>query len=77
MISLNFSAVHKFIREQRRLGSDIRWDGWELVFFKPTRHGWSNKKGAYRNGRWGMESRVTVTNAGLWNVPTKNVRPVR
>lgn len=76
-LSLDFSGAHKFVREQRRFGSDVRWDNYDIVFWKPTHHGFTNKKGAYRNGRWGMESRVVVSEQGTWEVPNKNVKSVR
>lgn len=76
-LSLDFSAAHKFVREQRRLGNDVRWENFDMVFWKPTHHGFTNKKGAYRNGRWGMESRVVVSEKGTWEVPAKNVKSVR
>lgn len=74
---LNFSQAHKFVREQRRLGNDVRWENYDMVFWKPTHYGYTNKKGAYRNGRWGMESRVVVSDNGTWTVNSKNVKPVR
>lgn len=74
---LDFSGAHKFVREQRRLGNDVRWENYDMVFWKPTHYGFTNKKGAYRNGRWGMESRVVVTGQGTWEVPSKNVKSSR
>lgn len=76
-LSLDLSAAHKFVREQRRLGTDVRWENYDMVFWKPTHHGFTNKKGAYRNGRWGMESRVIVSEQGTWEVPSKNVKSAR
>lgn len=76
MLVLNHSEAHKFVRDSRRRGVDVRWDGWTMVFWKPTHHGFTNVRGAYRNGRWGMESRVPVGDDGLWKVPGKNAKPV-
>jgi hypothetical protein len=77
-ISLDYKSAHKYVREQRGRGTDVRWDGWDMVFWIPTRHGFTNKRGAFRNGRWGMESRVTVSNDGIWTVPAKkNVKHSR
>lgn len=77
MLNLDFSSAHKFVREQRRSGNDVRWDGWDIVFWKPTHHGFTNKNGAFRNNRWGMETRVVVGIDGLWKVPGKNVKFTR
>jgi hypothetical protein len=74
MLVLDHSAAHKFVRDQRRKGSDVRWDGWTMVFWQPTHHGFTNVKGAYRKGRWGMESRIEVAGDGFWRVPGRNVK---
>jgi len=75
-MNLDYSAAHKFVREQRKMGSNVRWDGWDIVFWKPTRHGWTNKNGSFdrKKERWGVESRVIVGNDGTWKVPNKNVK---
>lgn len=74
MLTLDFKAAHKFVREQRRVGNDVRWENYDMVFFKATHYGFTNKNGAFRNGRWGMESRVVVGSDGMWNVPGRNVK---
>lgn len=75
-MNLDYSAAHRFVREQRKMGSNVRWDGWDIVFWKPTRHGWTNKNGAFdrKKERWGVESRVVVGTDGIWKVPNKNVK---
>lgn len=73
-LTLDYSAAHKFVREQRRIGNDVRWEGFDMVFWKPTHYGFTNTKGAFRNGRWGMETRIPVTNDGTWTVSGKNIK---
>lgn len=75
MIVLDHSAAHKFVREQRRAGNDVRWEGWTMIFWKPTHYGYSSVNGAFRNRRWGVESRISVDDNGLWKVPARNVKP--
>jgi hypothetical protein len=75
--NLDFKNAHRFVRDQRGLGVDIRWDGWDIVLWKPTHHGWTNPKGAFRNNRWGVESRFVVNSEGIWKVPQKNVKNSR
>lgn len=73
-LTLDYSAAHKFVREQRRIGNDVRWEGFTMVFWKPTHYGFTNVKGAFRNGRWGMETRVAVGDDGTWKVAGKNIK---
>lgn len=82
-LSLDFKAAHRFVRDQRKMGSDVRWDGWDMVFWKPTRHGFATGRktngsvstvGAFKNGRWGVEARITVSDDGMWKVPARNVK---
>lgn len=73
MLTLDYSSAHKFVREQRRLGNKIRWEGWDMVIHKPTHYGYKDVKGAFYNGRWGVEIRIPVNDAGIWEVSNKNV----
>lgn len=74
---LDYNDAHKFVKEQRKLGADIRWDGWDMLLWKPTHYGFTNKRGAFHNGRWGMETRIPVNGDGKWRVANKNVRHSR
>jgi hypothetical protein len=76
MPNLDYKAAHKFVREQRRIGNVVRWDGWDMVFWKPTRHGFSTVNGSFdkTRGRWGVESRIAVNNSGEWSIPNKYVK---
>lgn len=73
MLILDYSAAHTFMKEQRRLGNKVRWEGWDMVFFKPTHYGYKDVNGSFRDGRWGVEKRVSVNAAGNWEVSKKNV----
>ena len=72
-LNLDYKKAHKFVREQRKKGSDVYWDGWDMVFWKPTNYGWTSKNGSFRKGRWGVESRVHLADDGTWTVPQRNV----
>jgi hypothetical protein len=74
---LDYDAAHDFVNTQAKRGNDVRWEGWDMVFFKPTPYGFSNPKGAFRKGRWGMELRISADSTGSWVVPAKNVKPTR
>jgi hypothetical protein len=77
MLILDYSAAHKFMREQRHLGNKVRWEGWDMVFFKPTHYGYKDVNGAFRDGRWGVEKRVSVNADGNWEVSKKDVFTAR
>jgi len=76
MPNLDYKSAHRFVKDQRRAGNAVRWEGWDMVFWKPTRHGFTNVNGAFDRdkGRWGVESRVAVNSDGIWKVPNKNVK---
>jgi hypothetical protein len=66
--------AEKFVARQQKLGNDVRWDGWDIVFFRPAPQGVYSKDGAFRGGQWGFENRFAVTREGTWEVDYKNVR---
>ena len=70
---LNYSDAHKFVREQRHLGNKVRWEGWDMIFHKPTHYGYKDVNGAFYQGRWGIEHRIPVNSQGEWEVPNKHV----
>lgn len=66
--------AEKFVARQSGLGNDVRWDGWDIVFHRPAEQGVYSKDGAFRNGVWGFENRVPVSEQGTWEVDYRNVR---
>lgn len=75
MLTINTPVeAERFVRRQQRLGNDVRWDGWDLVFFREAPQGVYSKDGAFRNGAWGFENRSPVNAAGQWEVDYRNVR---
>lgn len=83
MFVVNHKNVHRFVKEQNARDNDVRFDGWSLVFFHPTPYGYDRpvKKsdnvrtsGAFRDGRWGIETRVEIDTTGAWSIPPKSVR---
>lgn len=74
MLTLGIKKVEKFVRQQQALGNDLRWDGWDMVFFRPAENAVYSKDGAFRNGVWGYENRITVNNNGIWEIDYRNVK---
>lgn len=77
MLNLDIKAAHRVVREQRAMGNDVRWDGWDIVFFRPADHAIHSKDGAFRNGQWGFDNRVVVNTEGIWEIDPRNVKRVR
>lgn len=74
MLTLGVKKADKFVREQKELGNDVRWDGWTMVFFRPSPAAVYSKDGAFREGVWGFDNRVEVNDKGLWEIDYRNVR---
>lgn len=70
----NTREAEKFVTRQQRLGNDVRWEGWDIVFHRPAEQGIYSRDGAFRNGEWGFENRVVVNEKGTWEVDYRNVR---
>lgn len=77
MLNLDIKAAHRLVREQRVAGNDVRWDGWDIVFFRPADHAIHSKDGAFREGQWGFDNRVVVNSEGKWSIDPRNVKRVR
>lgn len=80
MINLDIRKVHSFVSKQQHLGNDVRWDGWDIVFFRPVEHAIYSKDGVFRNGVWGFDNRVIVNSEGIWSIDRRNLKrpkPVR
>lgn len=70
----NPKDAEKFVAKQNALGNDVRWDNYDMVFFREAPQGVYSKDGAFRNGSWGFENRVPVSDDGTWGVDYRNVR---
>lgn len=69
--------AEKFVSKQQRLGNDVRWDNYDIVFFRPAPHAASSKNGAFRKDKWGFENRYEVDGNGEWNIDWRDVRRER
>ena len=74
MLTLGIKKVDKFVEQQNELGNDVRWDGWDMVFFRPSDKGVFSKQGAFRNGVYGFDNRVSPNEQGVWEVDFRNVK---
>lgn len=74
MLIKSVKQAEKFINQQQKLGNDVRWDNYDIVFFRKSEKGVTSKDGAFRHGEWGFENRFAVNESGEWNIDGRNVR---
>jgi hypothetical protein len=74
MVIKSVKQAEKFVNQQKRLGNDVRWDNYDIVFWRESEKGVTSKDGAFRNGKWGFENRFAVNESGEWNIDGRNVR---
>jgi hypothetical protein len=68
MLIKTLSDAERFVASQQNKGKDCRWDGWDIVFFNPSKHAVTSPKGLRRGGRFGFEKRIIVDDLGHWNI---------
>lgn len=74
MLIKSVSQAEKLVSSQKQLGNDVRWDNYDMVFWRESEKGVTSKDGAFRNGKWGFENRFAVNENGEWNIDSRNLR---
>lgn len=79
MRDYDFSGAHRMVRQQRAMGNDVEWQGWDtIVFYRPAENAVYSPDGVWRNGQWAFANRVVVDDNGIWKVDARNIkRPKR
>lgn len=77
MVKFDIKQAHKMVNQQRAVGNDVEWQGWDIVFYRPAPHAIYSPNGAFRNGQWAFENRVEVNSEGLWAVDGRNLKHTR
>jgi hypothetical protein len=62
MLKLDYTAAHRFVEGY----PNAKWNGWNIEIFKPTPTGYTNVRGAFRNGTWGTLTTVAPDSKGNW-----------
>lgn len=70
--SFDWDNVHQFVDEKVSRGYNVRWDGWDVVFWQKNPRGMTHPRGSWR-GQWGIETRVSPDNNGQWVIPKRYV----
>lgn len=69
MIALTIDKVDGFVAKLQRKGVQVRWDGWDMVFFKADdRKALRSVNGRRLGDQWGFETRVSPNEQGNWLV---------
>ncbi len=76
-LGINLKRSDEFVKNQQNHGVDIRWDGWEMIFFREYPTAVFSKDGVFRNGKWGYEQRVSPNVKGVWEVDFRNIKRIR
>ena len=75
MLTLGIRKIEAFVKSQRELGNNVKWNGWTLEFFRPAEQAIYNARdGIFRDGQWGYLNIVDVDDNGLWNIDFRNVK---
>lgn len=74
MIIKSVKQAEKSVKRWQDEGIDVRWDNYDIVFFRKSDKGITSRDGAFRNGVWGFENRFAVSESGEWNIDGRNVR---
>lgn len=70
----SLNAAERLVEQQQRLGNDVRWDNYDMVFFRPDARAIYSKDGAFRNGEWGFENRSPINDNGEWTIDRRNIK---
>lgn len=76
MIALTEDKVDNFVAKLQRKGVNVRWDGWKIVFFKPSKRALRDPKGVRNGSEWGFERVVAPNSQGKWLVDYSLTRVV-
>lgn len=75
MLTINtLPEAERFVTRQQRLGNDVRWEGWDMIFFREAPQAVYSLDGVVRDGKLGFDNRSEVTDDGTWEVDYRNVR---
>jgi hypothetical protein len=66
VIALTIEKADGFVAKMQRKGIKVKWDGWDIVFFKPDRLAYEDPAGRRWGNQWGFETRISPNSAGKW-----------
>lgn len=69
LTSLDYDAAHDIVARNKFLS----WDGWDIVTWRKDPRGYSDRRGKFINGSWGILFRYKVQRDGTWRIPSNYV----
>lgn len=76
-LDFDFKGAHRMVRKQQAAGNDVKWDGWDIVFYRADPAARTSKHGVWRNGEYAFENRFSVNSEGIWKVDGRNLKRTR
>jgi hypothetical protein len=79
MLNLDIKAAHKLVAQQQAVGNNVRWDGYDIVFWREDFRGYGHPSGEFNReaGVWGFGNRCEVNDEGTWSIDERNIRSTR
>ena len=69
-VEVDYEEAHDIVTRNRFL----EWDGWDIVTWRKDPRGYSDRRGAFRRGDWGILFRYRPQKSGTWSIPENYVR---
>lgn len=74
MLHLNEKGVDLLRKKAATSSLEIFWDNYDLIFWEKNNTGFTDKKGMFRKGAWGVATRLKMTQNGMWVLNKKYVK---
>lgn len=68
-VTLDYDAAHKVVNGNRFL----KWRGWDIVTWRKDASGYTDRRGTFENGSWGIQFIYPLRSDGTWRVPLQYV----
>lgn len=59
--------MHRKVAREQANGVDVRWNGWDVIYFYPNPKAEFDTSGVWRNGSYGYQVTLTPDRQGIWN----------
>lgn len=76
LVIKSLNEAEHFVSRQKRLGNDVEWEGYDIVFYRPDERAMTSKHGVWRRqtSEWAYKNVSPVNDDGTWDIDWRNVR---